>query len=109
MRNDGGFKKGFDARRGQGRKKKGNFEVAKLLRELLEGDTEKVHAALMRLIEAGDSRAILYAHQQLVGKPPESADLLATGVTTLASTSFMAMSDAALLKLATPDDEDTTH
>lgn len=44
------------------------------LREALAGDAAKVHAALIRLVEADNPQAIVYAHQVLHGKEAEKLD-----------------------------------
>ncbi len=44
------------------------------LRRALEGEAEEIHQALMSLVRDGNVPAIIYAHQQIVGKPKERDD-----------------------------------
>jgi hypothetical protein len=39
------------------------------LRAALTGSATEIHAALMALVREGNVQAILYAHQQIIGKP----------------------------------------
>lgn len=45
------------------------------LRAALENDAEKIHAALMRLVDADNAPAIIYAHTQLIGKPKDRVEV----------------------------------
>lgn len=45
------------------------------LRQALEGDRDRIHAALMRLVDADNAPAIIYAHTQLIGKPKDRVEV----------------------------------
>jgi phosphoenolpyruvate-protein kinase (PTS system EI component) len=45
------------------------------LRNALAGEGDEIHAALMALVRAGNSQAIIYAHRQLVGDPKQTAEV----------------------------------
>lgn len=45
------------------------------LRAALEGDKDRIHAALMRLVDADSAPAIIYAHTQLIGKPKDRVEV----------------------------------
>jgi len=45
------------------------------LRKALERDAHEIHDALMALVRKGNAQAVIYAHQQLVGKVPERVEL----------------------------------
>lgn len=49
-------------------------EARELVRELLKGEAETVHEALMSRIRDGDSLLIRYAHEQLHGKAPDKLE-----------------------------------
>lgn len=67
--NPGAFQKGHVGNPG-GLTKEQARERADL-RAALEGCGQEVHDALMRLVRADNAQAILYAHQQIIGKPKE--------------------------------------
>lgn len=50
-------------------------EKRDLMRQLLLGDAEEVHAALMRGIKADNPLLVKYAHEQLYGKAPDKLDV----------------------------------
>lgn len=50
-------------------------KAAHELRAALEGDAQEIHAALMSLVRDGNVQAVIYAHQQLVGKPKERVEI----------------------------------
>ena len=60
----GVFQPGYDPRRGRS-------ASAKRLRHALALCGDEVHEALMALVRQGDKAAVIYAHSQLIGKPPE--------------------------------------
>lgn len=52
-------------------------EVAKqreALKVALADDGPRIHAALMRLVDADNPQAIIYAHQRVFGKPPAAPE-----------------------------------
>lgn len=67
----GTFRKGDDPRRAPG----GFTPERTELRRALEADGDKVHAALMRLVDADNAQAIIYAHTQLIGKPKDRVEV----------------------------------
>lgn len=71
MAKPGTFKKGDDPRRAPG----GISKERRDLREALEGDGDKVHAALMTLVDSGNAQAVIYAHTQLIGKPKDRIEV----------------------------------
>ena len=44
------------------------------LRKALEGEGQAVHDALMALVREGNAQAVMYAHQQLIGKPASAPE-----------------------------------
>lgn len=65
------FQKGEDVRRVPGGISKDRLD----LRNALEADADKIHAALMRLVDADNAPAIIYAHTQLIGKPKDRVEV----------------------------------
>lgn len=58
--------------------RRNNGGVPKEVRDLrlaLLDDGEAVHKALMKLVRKGNTHAVLYAHQQLIGKPAQTLKL----------------------------------
>lgn len=59
--------------------------AARELREALEGDAKEIHAALMAAVRDGNVPAIIYAHQQLIGKPKDRVEVSGTATTAIAA------------------------
>lgn len=68
----GGFKKGNSGNPGGLTKEQ--REARDLIRELLTGEAEAVHKALMTRIREGSDVLIKYAHEQLHGKAPDKLE-----------------------------------
>ena len=71
----GSFKKGPDKRRSPGGLTREIRAAGDALRAALEQDGPRIHEALMRLVDADNSPAIIYAHTQLIGKPKDRVEV----------------------------------
>lgn len=50
-------------------------EARDALRRALAADRGEVHDALLRLVKADNPQAVIYAHQQIYGKPKERIEV----------------------------------
>ncbi len=86
-------------KKGQSGNPAGLSKAAKQARDVLHNklaqDADIVHDALIKLIQDGNSPAILYAHQQLYGKPKDVLE-----VTAVASNPFEGFTAEELSQLA---------